>query len=68
MLKINFGNDEPHKNLPKKPQRGKGKVYHFALIWLLLIKEKGRNKQTHQTLVLVRQAVTMVPTKGHHVT
>lgn len=47
-----------------------GKIYQFALIGLLLVKErKLKTKQNKKpTLILVRQAVTMVPTKGHHVT
>lgn len=45
-----------------------GKIYQFALIGLLMIKEIILKTKQKPTLVLVRQAVTMVPTKGHNVT
>jgi hypothetical protein len=48
----------------KKILKGKGRIYQFAL--LLPIKEK--KKPQIKTLMLVRQAVIMVPNKGHNVT
>lgn len=63
MLKVNFGNTDPHKNLPK----GVGKIFQFVLIWLLVIKE-SKTKTKKQTNPGIRQAVTMAPTKGHNVT
>lgn len=51
MLKVNFGNTDPHKNLPK----GVGKMFQFVLIWLLLIKESKTKTKNKQILVLDRQ-------------
>lgn len=67
MLKINFRNTESHKNLRKKIPKGEGEALPIC-INLVTADYRKKKKQTNQTLVLVRQAVTMVPIKGHNVT
>lgn len=50
MLKIDFGNIEPHKSLPKEIPEGEGERFTSShVIWLLLIEERTRKKKTKQT-------------------
>lgn len=51
MLKVNFGNTDPHKSLPKEV----GKIFQFVLVWLLQIKESKTKTKNKQILVLDRQ-------------